>query len=440
MRYFVKTFGCQMNKHDSERISGLLSSLGYEEVDGLENADLIIINTCAVREHAVERLRGYVRSMGNARRRGALIAIAGCVSQTEKENLFKELPFVNIIFSPDKIENLPKLIEEAVKEKHVISIGENPEKFASSLPSLREKKYKAWVAITKGCDNFCSYCIVPYVRGREHSRPFESIITEVKRLKAEGVTEVTLLGQNVNSYGRDIYEKPRFSELLEAVAETGISYVRFATSHPKDFDRSIVSVMKDYPNICPHIHLPVQSGSDRILKLMNRNYTRKEYLEKIEIIRSELENAAISTDIIVGFPTETHKDFEDTIGLVREALFDQTFTFIFSPRPFTKASEMKEQVPAEVKAKRFERLVEETKRTALLRNQKMIDTYQEVLVDGRARKGNYYSGRTSTNKVVNFIAGWCEEGTVVDVLIVAAGPYHLIGEVVEELPVARERD
>lgn len=439
MRYFIRTFGCQMNKHDSERIAGLLSTRGFKEVTKPDDADVIIINTCAVREHAVERLRGYVRSLGNARKRGALIAIGGCVSQAEKEKLFEKLPFVNIVFGPDTIEALPELIEKAIKEKYAIATEENPEKFASELPSSREKRYKAWVAITKGCNNFCSYCIVPYVRGREKSRPIESILDEVRRLKDEGVLEVTFLGQNVNSYGRDLYGKPMFSELLSKVAEIGIPYVRFATSHPKDFDESIISVMKDYPNICPHVHLPIQSGSDRILTLMNRNYTQKEYLRKAEIIRNQLDGSAISTDIIVGFPTETEKDFQETLKVVKEVCFDQSFTFIFSPRPFTKAAAMDGQVPDEVKAERFQRLIEETKRAALIMNQKLIGTTQEILVEGRAKKGNYYSGRTVTNKVVNFSAGRCQEGTIINVSIVSCGPHHLVGEPIEELQVVRER-
>lgn len=429
MKFFIQTFGCQMNKHDSERIAGLLVDEGHEPAS-LEDADLIVVNTCAVREHAVNRLVGYVNSLGRAKRRGALIAVGGCVAAAERERLLERSRFIDIVFGPDDIARLPELVERVLGGSPVVETDADASFFASDLPAERQEPHRAWVSITKGCDNFCSYCIVPYVRGRERSRPVERVVEEVRRAVAEGAAEVVLLGQNVNSYGRDLYGQPRFAELLALVAEAGPARVRFATSHPKDFTREIVEVMEAHENVCPQVHLPAQSGSTRVLQSMNRGYSREQYLEKVALIRERLPEAAISTDLIVGFPGETEEDFEATVSLVREVSFDQCFCFIYSPRPMTKAASMDDPTPREVKAERFARLVETARAAALARNERLVGVEVEVLVDGLSKDGAGASGRARDGRVVN-LSGMYLAGTFVRAVVVAAGPHHLAGRPLE---------
>jgi tRNA-2-methylthio-N6-dimethylallyladenosine synthase len=431
MKFFIRTFGCQMNKHDSERIAGLLLAHGFEAAP-LERADVIILNTCAVREHAVERVAGYVNSLGSHKKRGALIAVGGCVAAAEKEALFSRSRLIDIVFGPDDIYRLPALIEEARGGAPVVAGGGADDFFASDLPVRRDEWFRAWIAITKGCDNFCSYCIVPHVRGREKSRQFDDILAEVDAAVADGVREVFLLGQNVNSYGRDLYGEPQFARLLAAVAERGPRRVRFATSHPRDFSRDIIDVIATHENVCPQVHLPIQSGSSRILELMNRHYTKEQYLEKALAIRERIPEAGISTDIIVGFPGETEEDFEETLDVVRTVQFDQVYTFIFSPRPFTKAASMPDETPAESKAERFARLTALVKEITLERNEKLVGKNVEVLVEGPVKRGKGVTGRAPDGRVVT-IAHAYEPGELVTVRITGAGPHHLVGEPVREV-------
>lgn len=418
-----------MNKHDSERMAGILKSLGFLETENPEDADVIIINTCAVRENAVKRLKGYVRSLGKPKKKGALIGIAGCVAEVEKDKLLKELPFVDFIFGPDRIDELPELIALATKGKKDLRFGFKEGFFASNLPAEREEKHHAWVAITKGCDNYCTYCIVPYARGRLVSRKLESVLNELENLKKEGVLDVTLLGQNVNAYGKDIYEEPRFVELLKKTAEMDFRRVSFATSHPADFQDELVFLIKEYENISRQLHLPVQSGSNKILKRMRRGYTRERYLEIAEKVRS-IQDLSLTTDIIVGFPGETDEDFEDTINLIKEVQFDHVFTFIFSPRPGTEASRYNDQVPEEVKKERFEKLVEVVKEVALKQNLKLVGKIVDAVVEGKSKTGGFIQARTESGKVILFKDRSSSVGKRLKLRVREAGPYHLVGELV----------
>lgn len=427
-RYYVKTFGCQMNKHDSERMAGLLETLGFTPALTEQEADIILINTCAVRENAVRRLKGYIRSLGKPKRRGALIGVAGCVAQIEREKLLSEIPFIDFVFGPDEIDLLPELIADAQKGNRRAAAEFKPEFFASSLPAKRETGHHAWLAITKGCDNYCSYCVVPYARGTLVSRPFEEVLGEAERLKAEGISDITLLGQNVNAYGRDIYGQPRFVELLEATAGLGFRRVSFATSHPADFQPELVNLISKFKNISRQLHLPVQSGSDRILARMKRRYTRGDYLKIVKLIR-EIPDISLTTDIIVGFPGETEADFEQTLDLIEKAEFDHVFTFIFSPRPFAEASSYPDQVPDEVKKERFNRLVQIVKEVSLRRNRRLIGSNVEAVVEGASRTRGYIQARTEGGKVILFRGRDIVPGQTVRLVVKDAGPYHLVGDI-----------
>jgi tRNA-2-methylthio-N6-dimethylallyladenosine synthase len=429
MRYFIKTFGCQMNKHDSERMAGILESLGFIATVSPENADVIIINTCAVRENAVRRLKGYVRSLGKPKRKGALIGIAGCVAEVEKEKLLKELSFADFVFGPDRIDELPELIASASKGRRDVRFGFRDGFFASDLPAAREERYHAWVAITKGCDNSCTYCIVPYARGKLVSRRLEDVLSELEDLKKEGVLDVTLLGQNVNAYGKDIYGESRFVELLKMAAEMGFRRVSFATSHPADFQDELIPLMMEHENISRQLHLPVQSGSNRVLKRMRRGYTRERYLEIAEKVRS-IQDLSLTTDIIVGFPGETDEDFEDTLDLVREIQFDHVFTFIFSPRPGTEASRYEDQVAEAVKKERFEKLTEAVREAALKQNLKLIGRVVDAVVEGESKTGGFIQARTESGKVILFEDRNAAVGKRLKLRVREAGPYHLLGELV----------
>lgn len=427
MKVFVRTFGCQMNKHDSERIIGYLESLGNSTVDSPHGADLIIVNTCAVRERAVERLKGYINSFGDEKRRGALIAVAGCVAQVEKEELYNKLPFVDIVFGPDDIDLLPQLIAEAMEDKKASSTEFKKGAFASVLPASREKPFHAWMAVTKGCNNFCSYCIVPYARGNLESRTFEDIIKEAKKIKDERVVEVTLLGQNVNSYGKDLYGKPKFAELLAEISAMGFKRVSFATSHPRDLNEEIMDVIAENKNISRQVHLPIQSGSTKILRMMHRGYTQQDYLTKVKKLKDKIEDISITTDIMVGFPGETENDFNETLKVIKEVQFDQAYTFIYSPRPKTKAQKMDGKVSEEVKKRRFEVLVEELKKVTLEKNKREIGSIVEAIVEGKSKKGNKISGRTEKGKVILFEENNTFPGDIVKVKVKQAGPHHLCG-------------
>jgi tRNA-2-methylthio-N6-dimethylallyladenosine synthase len=401
----VRTLGCQMNKHDSERIAGMLLGRGMTPVPAGQVADVVVFNTCCVRENADERLYGQVTSLSGVRRdRGTIIAVGGCIGQRDGEALLRTLPQIDVVFGTHNLAHLPALLDAAAESRGpVVEIGDPSEgDFTSDLPSRREHPWHAWVPIAAGCDNFCTYCIVPYVRGRERSRPLEGIVAEVRRLVGDGVVEVTLLGQNVNSYGRDLYGSPRFAELLRAVSDTGIQRVRFTTSHPKDLSGETIRAMAETPQVCRHLHLPVQSGSDRVLKAMNRHYTQASYLELVSHLYDAMPDLALTTDIIVGFPGETESDFEETMRTVEAARYDAAFTFIYSPRAGTPAASMADQVPRELSQPRFDRLVGAIQASALANNLPMIGTAQRILIEGPSKRDpRILTGRTGGNKVVH---------------------------------------
>ncbi len=404
--YEIRTFGCQMNKHDSERIAGLLDAMGLSEAREGANPDVVVFNTCCVREKADERLYGQVSSLkaNKTAGLGTLIAVGGCIGQRDGERLLRQLPHVDVVFGTHNIARLPRLLAAASEGRdavvEVLDAGEGD--FTSDLPTRREQPWHAWVPIAVGCDNFCTYCIVPYVRGRERSRAFADVVDEVRRLAADGVVEVTLLGQNVNSYGRDLYGQPRFAELLRAVAATGVERVRFTTSHPKDLSDETIAAMAETPQVCRHLHLPVQSGSDRVLKAMNRRYSAASYLSLVDRLYAAMPDLALTTDLIVGFPREDEQDFEQTMRVVEAARYDQAFTFIYSPREGTPAATMTGQVPHDAVQDRFDRLVSAIQASALAKNLPLVGTTQRVLVEGASKRDpRVLLGRTGGNKVVH---------------------------------------
>ena len=406
--FLVRTFGCQMNKHDSERVSGLLRATGMTPVADVADADVVVFMTCCVREHADERLRGQVASLKSvkaARRSHQTIAVGGCIGQRDGVRLLEQLPHVDVVFGTHNVSHLPALIESArALRGPAVEVLDASTEFTSDLPAEREHPWHAWVPIAVGCDNFCSYCIVPYVRGRERSRPLEDIIDDCSRLKADGVAEVTLLGQNVNSYGRDLYGSPRFATVLREVAATGIDRIRFATSHPKDLCDDTILAMAELPSVARALHLPVQSGSDRVLAAMNRHYTKESYLGLVARLYESMPDLALSTDVIVGFPGETEEDFEETLSVVEQARFDQAFTFIYSPRTGTPAATLADPVPRDVAQHRFDRLVDLVQRSALDKNLRLVGSVQNVLVTGASKRDpGVLSGRTEGNKVVHVI-------------------------------------
>ncbi|MDP2182904.1 MAG: tRNA (N6-isopentenyl adenosine(37)-C2)-methylthiotransferase MiaB [Actinomycetota bacterium] len=434
--FAVRTFGCQMNKHDSERVTGLLESSGMTPVETTDDADVVVFLTCCVRDKADERLRGQVASLKALKtiRPDALIAVGGCIGQRDGEMLLRQLPHVDVVFGTHNVGRLPALLDTArTSRTPVVEVLQSSDDFTSDLPGKREHAWHAWVPITVGCDNFCSYCIVPHVRGRERSRALDDVVDECRRLVEDGVLEVTLLGQNVNSYGRDLYGSPRFAEALARVAETGIARIRFATSHPKDLSEETIAVMASTPAVCHSLHLPVQSGSDRVLTAMNRRYTAADYLALVERLYAAMPDLALSTDIIVGFPGETEQDFLGTLEVVRTARFDQAFTFIYSPREGTPAAKMGDRVPREVAQERFARLVAEVHASALAKNVLLEGSVQRVLLEGTSRRNDsMLAGRTEGNKVVHAPVPPATPvpqlaGTMRDVEIVRAQTWFLEG-------------
>ena len=440
--FSVVTFGCQMNKHDSERIVGMLSALGAREVNGIEESDIIIYVTCCVREAADVRLMGQVASLKNVPLRKdspvskRVVVIGGCIGQRDGQELVEKLPHVDVVFGTFNLASLPRLIEESLQSgSHAVEVLSEAKDFPTDLPSERESKWSAWLPISIGCNNFCTYCIVPYVRGREKSRSIEDIVSDARRLKEDGVKEITLLGQNVNSYGRDLYKEPRFADLLREVSATGIERIRFATSHPKDLNDDVIKAFGELDNLMPALHLPVQSGSNAILKAMNRRYTREHYLETIQKLRAVRPDIALSTDIIVGFPGETEEDFQQTYDLIKEVGYHQVFTFIYSKREGTPAARWVDDTPREVIQERFERLVDLVQENALAVNQPELDTTVKVLVEGVSKRDpNVLAGRSPKNQTVHApIPQGARiedlEGSVVDVHITQARAWYLKGDV-----------
>lgn len=437
-KFHITTFGCQMNKHDSERMAGLLRERGYTQTDRPEDAQIVIFNTCTVREHAEERFFGNLNNL-RARKKAEpelIIAVGGCVAQKERELIFKKAPHTDIVFGTHNMPNLGHMIESLEQGRQAVcDIADAIEIMPTTLPSMREEKHHAWVPIIIGCNNFCTYCIVPHTRGRELSRPVENILSEVERLVADGVVEITLLGQNVNSYGRDIYERSEFARLLlELEKIKGLHRIRFMTSHPKDLTDDIIGAIAGSNKICEHIHLPVQAGSNAVLKTMNRKYTKEDYLKTVEKIYTAIPGVSLTTDIMVGFPGETEEDFLHTLDVVEKARFDAAFTFIFSPREGTLAAKMDNQIPAPVKANRFDRLIKLQNRISLEKNMELVGRDIEVFVEAVSKKNRgMLTGRTRTNKVVNFAgpADLIHKEAIIN--IIEAHTWFLKGELKEVL-------
>jgi tRNA-2-methylthio-N6-dimethylallyladenosine synthase len=430
-RYHVTTFGCQMNAHDSERIKGLLESLGMGEAISQEDADLIVFNTCTVREKPDQRFAAHLAQAAALKKADPdkAIAVGGCYAEAQRERIFTLYPYVDVAFGPGSI---PHLADWVGVGGAGVARGKFAEwaHFAGDLPSRRERSHQAWVQISMGCNSVCAYCIVPSVRGREQSRRPGDIVAEVSALAADAVREVTLLGQNVNSWGRDLLPglRTHFGELLRALdAVDGIERIRFTSPHPKDFREPVISAMAECGSVCEHTHLPLQSGSSRVLKRMRRTYTRERYVTLAERMRAAIPDLALTTDLIVGFPGETEADFRETLDAVEEVGFDGAFTFVFSPRQGTEAAGMSEQVPDEIKRARIERLVEVVQRVAHDRNQDRVGRVEQVLVEGPSRTDpSLARGRTRRNTTVNF-RGQAKEGELVDVLIESATSTTLRG-------------
>ncbi len=431
-RYHVTTFGCQMNAHDSERIKGMLEELGLGEAVSQEEADVLVFNTCTIREKPDQRFAAHLGNAKMLKRADPekVIAVGGCYAEAQRERLFDLYPFVDVAFGPGTIPHLAEWLGAGGQApRSSFGIGEERE-FAGTLPMHRERRFQAWVQVSMGCNSVCSYCIVPAVRGREVSRRPGEIMAEVTRLAAEGVREITLLGQNVNSWGRDLLPdiKTEFGELLRACDTVeGIDRIRFTSPHPKDFRREVVAAMAECDAVCEHAHLPLQSGSTRILKAMRRTYGRERYLRLVDELRAAIPDLALTTDIIVGFPGETERDFEETLEVAEEVRYDGAFTFVYSPRQGTEAATMPDQVPEEAKRERIERLVELVQQLAHERNQARVGRTEEVLVEGPSRTDpEVLRGRTRRNVTVNF-AGTSAPGTLVDVRIEAATSTTLKG-------------
>ncbi len=442
-RYHLTTFGCQMNEHDSEHMKGMLESLGYAEVPTRADADLILFNTCSIRESADSR---FVAHLGEAKRLKrerpeVVVGVGGCWAQSVKEEVFERFPFVDVAFGPGQVHKLGEfLASDSLSAQGYFEF----EGFAGRLPAHRARPFQGWLQISVGCNCKCSYCIVPSTRGREVSRPFGELVAEVQAMTAEGVKEVTLLGQNVNSYGRDLREQGRarsFAELLRALdAVDGVERIRYTSPHPKDMREDVIRAHAELPSLCEQIHLPLQSGSSRILKAMRRTYDRERYLDRVALIRAHVPDVALTTDIIVGFPGETEEDFAQTLEVVEAVGYDGAFTFIFSPRRGTEAAVMAERFVAHsTKVRRMERLVEAVQRRAQERAQRFVGRTLEVLVEGPSRtQPEKLRGRTRHNKVVNF-AGLAEPGELARVRITAATSQTLSGEQPSLLIAAAER-
>lgn len=468
-RYFIKTLGCQMNEHDSERIAGVLEACGSEAVESVEEANLIIFNTCCIRENADNKLYGQLGRLKEKKLKSKelKIVVAGCLAQKDKDLILKKAPYVDLVVGTFNLTKIDQLLLESNDGPRCVvdepSYGLAIDEY-EQMPVKRSNDFSAWVTIQIGCNNSCSFCIVPSVRGPELSRPVGEIIKEVKALVKQGVQEVTLLGQNVNSYGRDLTLKlykgqitpdniqhftgeiyfdeiknqkvkvvPLFAYLLRELAQTGIKRIRFTSPHPKDLSKETLYAMKETASVCPQLHLPLQSGSNRILKLMKRGYTKERYLEKFWMAKEIIPELSVSTDIIVGFPSETEDDFEETMQVASICEYDSAYTFIFSPRPFTQAAEMTEHfVGEEIKTERLERLKTVTEKSAFKKNQLLVGSVQEVLVEGPSKKNKaIFTGRNPQNKVVHFRPHQgLKPGSIVNVEIKEGLAHYLMGEMV----------
>lgn len=437
-KYFIQTYGCQANERDSETLSGILKLLGYQPTEEIKEADVILLNTCAIRENAEEKVFGKIGYIKNLKKTNPnlIFGMCGCMAQEEVviNRILEKHPHVDIIFGTHNIHRLPELLKEAMFNKEmIIEVWSKEGDIIENVPVVRANNHKAWVNIMYGCNKFCTYCIVPYTRGKERSRLLKDIVKEVEDLVKDGYKEITLLGQNVNSYGKDIKDNnDDFSSLLEAVAQIGIDRIRFTTSHPWDFTEDMVKIIAKYDNIMPAIHLPVQSGNNEVLKLMGRRYSREQYLELFHTIKKYIPDCTITTDIIVGFPNETDEQYQDTLTLYEECEYDLAYTFIYSPREGTPAAKMEDNVPLEEKEQRLYKLNDLVNEKASKANQRFLNQEVEVLVDGTSKKDeNMLSGYTRHQKLVNFKGHKEDIGKLVKVKITEAKTWALKGEQID---------
>ena len=431
--YEVRTYGCQMNVHDSERISGLLDEAGYLPAAGDATPDVVVFNTCAVRENADNRLYGNLGHLKSVKDRtpGMQIAVGGCLAQKDRGLIITKAPWVDVVFGTHNVGSLPVLLDRArVEQQSQVELLESLEVFPSTLPARRESSYAAWVSISVGCDNTCTFCIVPSLRGTEQDRRPGDVLREVEMLTAQGVVEVTLLGQNVNSYGRSFGDKLAFGKLLRAVGETGLERIRFTSPHPRDFTDDVITAMAETPAVCPSLHMPLQSGSDAVLKAMRRSYRSERFLGILERVRAQLPEAAITTDIIVGFPGETEDDFSQTLRVVEAARFAGAFTFQYSPRPGTPAADLP-PLSKQIVQQRYERLVELQDRMTYAGMQAQLGRVVEVLVAAPGKKDGpgRLTGRARDNRLVHLAAATgVRPGDVVSTVVTGAGPHYLLAE------------
>jgi tRNA-2-methylthio-N6-dimethylallyladenosine synthase len=429
MKFHVTTFGCQMNEHDSERMKGMLESLGYAEAPAREDADLILFNTCSIREKADSRFVAHLHEAKALKKRDPerVIGVGGCWAQSVKDQVFRQFPFVDVAFGPGQVHKLAEfLTSESITAQGFFEF----EGFTGHLPAKRSREFQGWVQISAGCNMVCSFCIVPSTRGREVSRPLDELVSEVAGLAADGVREITLLGQNVNSYGRSLRPRSSFAELLYALdGIPGLERLRYTSPHPSDMKEDVIRAHAELGSVCQHIHLPLQAGSSKVLKRMRRTYTRERFLDRVALIREHVPDCAITTDIIVGFPGETEDDFRETLEVAEEVGFDGAFTFIYSPRRGTEAAGFGDEfLPHEVSAERMDRLVEVIQRRARERAQRFVGRTLDVLVEGSSRHdAGRLRGRTTHNKVVNF-DGLASPGEIVPVTIASATSQSLVGE------------
>ena len=430
-KYFIKTYGCQMNVHDSEEIKACLENLGFKEVSDMNSADLVLLNTCAVRENAHDKVFGFLGRCKHLKKvkKDLIVCLCGCMAQEESvcNEIKNKHPYIDIVFGTHNINELAKFVIKNQNKQNieVYSIEGN---VYENINYKRDSKISAWVNIMYGCDKFCSYCIVPYTRGKQRSRKSEHILDEIKNLKNVGYKEITLLGQNVNAYGKDLENEINFAELLRRVSDIGIERIRFVTSHPWDFTDEMIDVINEKSNIMPYIHLPLQSGSSKILRMMGRRYTKEEYLSLVNKIKNKIKNVAITTDIIVGFPNESDEDFKETLSVVNCVKYDGAFTFIYSPREGTPASKMEDLISMEVKEERLSELNKIVNNYALMNNKKYENTIQKVLILGTSEKDeNKIYGYTETMKLVNVVGNSDLIGKIVDVKIVEAKSFSLDG-------------
>jgi len=430
-KYYIQTFGCQMNVHDSEKMAGIFSATGFQEADESNNADVIVLNTCSIREKAEQKFYSELGRLRKAKKYNPnlRIAIAGCIAQQKKEILFKRFPYVDFIFGPDNIDNLQSWIDG-----HNIqaAFDHNPEYHTKILPVKRVGQVRAWVSIMYGCDNFCAYCVVPYTRGRERSRPSNDIYHETKMLSKSGFKEVTLLGQNVNSYGKNAHENIDFTDLLYKLHDIdGIQRIRFVTSHPRDFSEKLIHAIKELPKVCKHLHLPVQAGSDNILESMNRGYTYEEYKRKIDLLRSAVPEIAITTDIIVGYPGEDEEDFQLTMNAISDIKYDGIFAFKYSKRPGTRAIELPDHIEEGIKSERLRKVLAIQERITYEKNKKLEGDDVEILVEGVSESDpGKMTGRTTTNKIMNFHGNNKLIGQLVKINVLEAKLHSLYGVIV----------